>query len=201
MFISANKLVKAMKKAYKGGGLFLGYDNDNFIISNNNIAVALVEENTCNTIKAAFVEYLGYIPTADCYYFVHKDIANPQSRMTEADGVMELLDDYRKAELKAYATPLDYLGLRIHQTASGSIFGIDEDYLQIIDKSAIDYGNESEPTGPCYRELVEDGVYWHNDYCTLIIKPTEISNEQLLNVLKNLEFHKKDSEKNAAEKE
>jgi hypothetical protein len=201
MFISANKLVKLMKKSYKGGGLHLGYDNGNLIINNNHIAIALEEEFTCNTIKAAFVEYLGYIPTEDCYYFVHKVVPNPQSKMTEADAMVDLLDNHMDAESKAYCTPLSYGELLLYQSKTGGIFGIDADYLQIIDRTMIDYDNESEPTGPCYIESPEKGVYWHNDFCTLIIMPTEISNEQILKVLSNLEFHKKDTEKNAAEKE
>lgn len=201
MFINSKQLVKIMKKAYKGGGLNLGYSEGKLIINTINITLSLDEEATCNTIKAAVVEYLGYIPTEDCYYQVHKDINTPQSKLSEADEILQLLDNYRAAENKAYCTPLIYTGLRIYQTNSGSIFGVSEEYLQIIDKSAIDYGNESEPTGPCYRKRAEYGLYWHNDYCTLVIEPTEIHNEDLLNVLSNLQYHKKDEKKNAAAEE
>lgn len=201
MFLNIKVLTKLMKKSYKGVGLFIGYDQGNFIISNNTIAATIDEDGASNAIKAAFVEYLGYIPTTDCYFFVQKDIPNPQSRMTEADELFEMIGKYRDAELKAYATPLRYFGSLLCQDVNGNVFGIDEGYLQMIDKSMIDYGNESEPTGPCYIYSPADGVYWHNDYCTLIVRPTEMHDQKRLSILGNLEYHKKDSEKNAAEKE
>lgn len=201
MFISSKKLTKVMKKSYKGVGLFLGSIEGHLIVSNGFIAVSHESEKADNVLKAAFVEYLGFIPEEDCYYYIQKDVKNPQGRMTEADEIIHLLKKYWDAEFKAFQTPIDYNGLRLYQSGHGNIFGMDPEYLQTIDKTLIEYGEESEPTGPCYIQNPMEGIYWHNDFCTLVVLPVEVGDEKLLGVLNQLEYYKKDSEKNAAEAE
>jgi hypothetical protein len=201
MFVDSKKLTKVMKKSYKGIGLFLGFKDGNLLISNGFIAVSQESGRADNVLKAAFVEYLGFIPEDDCYFYIQKDIKNPQGRMTEVDEIVNLLEKYWDAEIKAFPTPIDYRGLRLYQSGHGNIFGLDPEYLQVIDKSLIEYGEESEPTGPCYIQNPMGGIYWHNDYCTLVILPVVVGDEKLLDVLNQLEYYKKDSEKDAAEAE
>jgi hypothetical protein len=79
--------------------------------------------------------------------------------------------------------------LRMIQAPDRQVYGINQDFLDIIDKESIDFDRgESSPTGPCFSGYISNGVYWYNDFGIVMIFPIKSKKTEIPKVLSLLEF-------------
>lgn len=193
MFLHINNFKKQIKKAYKTG-LKIGNLNDELIISSGFWAVAIDNAQIPNKIKAVIVELMGELPEPGFLFEISKDAPMCQI-VKEYKSVEETLKEVKKANEKLIITPVIIKSgkdVRLFQTIKGEVYGIPEEQYQMIDKTAIDYDNEGEPTGACYiKDLIGNGFYWYNSIGTVVIMPAYLNQQELLKALSTVDFEDK----------
>ncbi len=191
MFLDMSKFTSILKTAYKNSGLTIGYLNDGIVLSSGYWLIWLRDEQIPNKIKAQIVELCGFVPERQMMFYISKDNPNPQYKIETADNYLDMIENFRDADKKLQITPvllLEGFNIRLLQAPTKVSVGMNESYFSIIDPSNVDYGQESMPTGPCYRESPESGIYWHNENCIVIIFPAKIRNSEVAVALQRVDF-------------
>lgn len=193
MFLDLNKTIKIIKQAYRTR-LQIGNLEGNTIISSGYWAISIDNEKVPNKIKAIIMELAGELPRPGMLFEVNKSYPNPQILIDE-NTIVDILDNVKIANFKVYMTSLSVNNnMRLFQTqiVGGTMMqGISEDYLSIIDKTAIDYEIEGEPTGPC-TITNHGGVYWYNSTGTVVIYPIKLKESPIFDALLGVDFSKED---------
>ncbi|HWQ29475.1 MAG TPA: hypothetical protein VN549_00680 [Negativicutes bacterium] len=192
MFLDIPKFTGILKSAYKNSGLTIGYLNEGLVVSSGYWIIWLRAENIPNKIKALVVELCGFIPESQMMFYISKDNPNPQYKIETADRIQDMIEDFRDADKKLHITPvvlLEGFDVRLLQTPTRVLVGMNEAYFGIIDPSNVDYGQESMPTGPCFREAPETGIYWHNENCIVIVFPAKVRNTEVAEALQKVDFN------------
>lgn len=193
MFLAFSKLKKNIERAYKSK-VTIGCINEGIVISDGASIVWVNSVTAPNELKALVVQYLGYIPKDGQVYEVGKDIP---AQVVLEDSFANIFKKYKnEADTLLKATPLiisAYGNRRIMQNENtGEIMLIDEGYFQVIDKTVIDFGNETEPDGPLTIQGIEpnaNGLYWANEECIYIVMPLQKNEENdFYTVMKKIDF-------------
>lgn len=191
MFLDISKFTGMMKQAYKNSGLTIGYLNEGIVITSGYWVVWLRDEQMPNKIKAMIVELCGFVPDQQMMFYISKDNPNPQYKIETTDKVLDMLESYRDAENKLHITPvllLEGIDVRLLQTSTRDLVGVNEAYFGIIDPTNVDYGQESMPTGPCFKSSPNSGIYWHNENCIVILLPARIKGDNIAEALRVVNF-------------
>lgn len=194
MFLNISKFTKLMKEAYKTK-LVVGDLNGGTIIHSGHWLVWMDNDYIPNKIKATIMELAGELPMVGFVFEINKSLDAPQL-VLEHDPLHRLIESVEKADYKLIDTKLvlsKRSGIRLFQsTKTNNIVGIPEEQFQIIDKYAINYDIEGEPTGPCYTGTEHSPLYWYNSLCTVVIHPNILEKNDLIEALEEVDFEEGD---------
>lgn len=182
MFLNLQKFCKQMKKAYNDGRLDIGYVEDGLFICSGYWMVWIDSDYIPNKIKAMVVELAGELPDWDTLFTISK--AAPEKQIKLLDSSYRWLIEGRKdAVNKLIKTSLvisKHYDIELFQNLMGEITGIKSEYTSFIDHGEADYSIESAPTGPAYRYSIDGGIYWYNDFGTVVLYPYKIPKDDPL---------------------
>jgi hypothetical protein len=190
MFLHLGRFTKQMKEAYKNHHLDIGNIEDGLLISSGTWITWIENQYVPNAVKAAVMLLAGTLPKPGTMFRVEKRFPEPQ---------YQIIDDYfykyisrTGLLLKLVATPImltENYDIRMLQGPDRQVYGIRQDYLDMVDKEAIDFdGGESTPTGPCFTGDINQGIYWYNDFGTVMICPMATKKIEIPAVLSLLQF-------------
>lgn len=190
MFLHTGRFVKQMKEAWKNHYLDIGNINDGLLISSGLWIVWIGNHHVSNKIKAAVMLLSGTLPKPGELFRVEKDKADPQYRIID-DFYLKYISR-SDLYLKLIVTPIlltENYDIRMVQGPDRQVYGIKQEYLDMVDKEAIDFdAGESTPTGPCLGGNVNNGIYWYNDFGIVMICPVRTKKIEIPAVLSLLQF-------------
>lgn len=175
MFLRMTTLKKLMKKAFNAGKLTVGMSEDGLFMDCESFYVWLSKYTVQNKVKAAIIELAGELPTEGNAFTAEKggnqtcipmnDIWDKNKRLANAD--------------KRYViTPILFDNSDVYrflqQAGTVNMKAINEIFIDLIDRSEIDYMNgEDEVSGPFASE---DGgmFYFTTDLCVLGVSETTL---------------------------
>jgi hypothetical protein len=190
MFLNLSKFAKQMKEAYKNYHLDIGNINDGLLISSSHWMVWIQNQHVPNAVKSIVMLLAGTMPEPGSMFTVKKNQPEPQDRIID-DFFYQSLE--RKGLMfKLVITPVELhenCNIRLIQGPDRQIYGINQEYLNMIDPTAIDPDiGESEPIGPCFGEDIHNGIYWCNDFGMVRILPVASKKIEIPAVLSLLKF-------------
>jgi hypothetical protein len=190
MFLNLQKFTKQAKEAYKHSFLDIGNINDGLLISSGFWVVWIAEDRIPNEIKAVVMLLAGKMPEPGKMFRVEKDRPDFQYKIVDTYFLKFLLK--RDLYFKLIKTPIlltENHDIRLLQGPDRQVFGINQDYLDMIDLDEIDFnGGEHAPTGPCFGSDINRGIYWYNDFGTVMILPMVTKKIEIPAVLSFLQF-------------
>jgi hypothetical protein len=193
MFLHLGNFTKQMKAAYKNGKLDIGMLNNGLFLSSGHWLAWIEEKRVPNKIKAMIMELAGTMPEHKQLFTVSKEYPNPQMKIFD-DAYKLMLFRQADAVNKLIVTPLELFEhnpITLLQNLQGRAYGIRSDWFGMIDSQAIDYdAGEGMPTGPCYGLTINQGIYWYNDFGTVVVMGTPVSpkKQALMDILEFVQF-------------
>jgi hypothetical protein len=190
MFLHLGRFTKQVKDAYKSYHLDIGNINDGMLISTGYWMVWIKNQYVSNEIKAVVMLLAGTLPKPDEMFTVEKHRPDPQCKIIDDCFYRCISRD--DLYMKLVVTPVlltENYDIRMIQGLDRQIYGINQDYLDIIDKEAIDFdAGEGTPTGPCFTGDINQGIYWYNDFGIVMILPIATKKNEIPAVLSLLKF-------------
>jgi len=192
MFLNISKFTSLVKKAYKTR-LTIGDIDNGLLIMAPRWGVWIRTEFVPNKIKAIVMELAGELPEYGEVFEISK--ANPDPQIVEGQSLRSVLEAAGKADESLTVTSLVLNTLdrdvRLLQHKNSILTGIPEEQFQMINKYAIDYDIEGEPTGPC---CIDYGglIYWYNSIGIVFMQSANIkvADRTILKALEQVDFKK-----------
>lgn len=181
MFIKQKIFEKLLNEAYKGAGVYIGCTENDlkervYCIGTSNWAIWVDTLELTKEAKGAIIKLCGDLPTYGHAFEAMKDYNNAERLHTEYRDILKKYitcsEKLRKTRLFAWNHSS---AVRIFQGSSGKVYPIRCEFVDLIDKKAVDSdAGELEPEGPV---ITPDGshVFWRNDTCTVVVCPQEFS--------------------------
>jgi hypothetical protein len=69
------------------------------------------------------------------------------------------------------------------------LIGLNDDYITVVDKYAIDFDKETEPIGPCTETLFSP-IFWYNDPCIWAVAEAKLPEAEYIEALRGVDFIK-----------
>lgn len=177
MFLNESKFVAQVKKAYRTKGVHIGNLFGSLIVDIGNVLVVVDMIHLSNRIKALVVELAGGYPKEDQVFYVTKERPHPDEQPKDEvyEKRVKKITDCRYTTKRLQELPATYTGNNsrlFFDEYTEKIVGIREELVNLISRFAIDYGCESEPTGPAFYLDPKDGIYWYNDIGMIVLLPS-----------------------------
>ncbi len=178
MFIKLSTLARMMKKADKAGTLRIGCDTDDkgyggYYIEGTYWCVHILWDECPKEIKAEIVKYLGDMPKGGEEWQLQKGYAQGCTY-----GAVNCYLPEIQAKCKGMVMRTRYLiedsdiYVRVYQgSRSGEIFGVNEKFLEILDKDA-----DSDFDFYAPEKSQRGSLIWSDDDTIVEIRPFELKN-------------------------
>lgn len=189
MFLNLQRFTRLMKEAYKTK-LIIGNLSGGTLITSGYWAVWLDNEHIPNKVKAAIMELAGELPVEGTVFEISKGMIEPQLVM-DATYIKRLFIDVEEVDLKLVVTPVVLHNTRemrlLQSTQTKELVALNEEFYLMIDKTAINYDIEGEPTGPCCIST-SSSIHWYNSICMVLIFPILMKDNAILENLRTVNF-------------
>lgn len=179
MFLNAAVFKSMINRAWKGAGLTVGKDEEEFFIEGGYWIVRVKADKLPNKEKAALIECVGEMPAEGEVFKSIKGVGN-QFEIPFNDS-WNIGRQWELAEIEVQKTGIMIqqkdIMCRILQEESGKCILINEMFNKLIDSKAINFQEEEEPEGP--RAITSGGtvVYWKNQ-TTVLAACTRVPDEK-----------------------
>lgn len=197
MFLHTGRFIKLIKSAYNSNKLYVGLMDEKLVIGAPYWGASVDFRHTPNRIKAVITELAGRLPNVGEGFEVSKH--TPEIVTTAAVGsiISALAMTKRNATNKAVDTKLriDEMVLLQERSDRNNIIAIAENFFSVVDKTAVDYEIEGEPTGPSSYGSFQP-IYWCNSICEYFALPIKTKYEELIEAIKDLNFREENKGEN-----
>ncbi|RDU22191.1 hypothetical protein [Anaerosacchariphilus polymeriproducens] len=172
MFFNSTVFKRLVNQAWKGAGLTVGRDQDEIFLEGGFWVIRIKENKIPNKDKAALIEIVGELPAAGEVFKAIKGTGNqyeiPFNHNWNLESHWKLADT--EFGITNVIVKQKEIACRVLQNMKkGNCVLINEIFMSLIDLSAMNREEETEPFGP--MAVNENGtiMYWKNQICALAV--------------------------------